>query len=437
MGKRRVVLAVHGGAGIILRSQLTSEKEGEYRAALREAMAAGYGVLTSCDCDASSPSSVAVDAVEAAVRFMEDNPLFNAGRGSVFAHDGEIRMDASIMACAACRRGNTRKQSFGESEGDTMIATAPDEDLGPQQIVQRRRYPQTPQPQAGAVAGVQRVRNPISLARAVMERTPHVMLIGKGAEEFAAVAGVDIETDDRYFWTERRWKQLVDVREREQRQRQSEEGGEIAKLSQQTMKVQLDHASESNPDELDIGHDKHKFGTVGCIALYEPAKLQSVDDGVTCPSQLAAATSTGGMTNQRYHRVGDSPVIGAGTYANNLCAVSCTGHGEHFIRCVAAHDIAKRLEYRHGYGDVSEGKGGNALGGEGCALQNAVDEVIFGTLMGDGADTGGDGGAIALDKDGNFAAEMNCPGMYHGWVYEDGTMETRVFWDERPSENEA
>jgi len=154
--------------------------------------------------------------------------------------------------------------------------------------------------------------------------------------------------------------------------------------------------------------EERKFGTVGSVALYIPNESSSQHH----QPQLAAATSTGGMTNQRYNRIGDSPIIGAGTYANHLCAISCTGHGEHFIRCVAAHDIAKRMEYKH------------------TALQNAVEEVIFGTLMGDDDDKGGDGGVIAIDMDGNFSAEMNCPGMYHGWVYEDGEMVTKIFWDE-------
>lgn len=164
-------------------------------------------------------------------------------------------------------------------------------------------------------------------------------------------------------------------------------------------------------------HCDKKFGTVGCIALYQPDSNDSY--------QLASATSTGGMTNQRYHRVGDSPIIGAGTYANHLCAISCTGHGEWFLRCVAAHDIAKRLEYKYGYD-------GTLCATDNTLLKKALDEVIFGTLMSEGVDGehGGDGGTIVLDKDGNFAADMNCPGMYHGWVYEDGEMETSIFWDE-------
>jgi beta-aspartyl-peptidase (threonine type) len=146
---------------------------------------------------------------------------------------------------------------------------------------------------------------------------------------------------------------------------------------------------------------------------------------------LASTTSTGGMTNQRYNRVGDSPIIGAGTYANHLCAISCTGHGEHFIRCVAAHDIAKRLEYKYGYGSFqnNEKEEGNTEA-DGSALQLAVEEVVLGTLVGNCEEETGQGGVIAIDRDGNFIAKMNCPGMYHGWVYEDGEMETRIFREE-------
>jgi beta-aspartyl-peptidase (threonine type) len=166
-------------------------------------------------------------------------------------------------------------------------------------------------------------------------------------------------------------------------------------------------------------HEEKKFGTVGCVALYIP--VTKVGDSESEKSiirpQLASATSTGGMTNQRFNRVGDTPIIGAGTYANHLCAISCTGHGEHFIRCVAAHDIAKRLEYKHGYGSEK----GNQ---DSSALQKSVEEVVFGTL------DKGSGGVIAIDRDGHFTAEMNCPGMYHGWIYEDGEMKTRIFRDE-------
>ena len=430
MMKKKVVLAVHGGAGIILRSQLTNEMEAQYRFALKDAMAAGYAILIGKGEERrdKESTSVAADAVEAAVRCLEDCPLFNAGRGSVFGNDEKIRMDASIMACYTENIHSCSED--GDEEKQTMTCNKTE---GPHQIIHKRRYHRNPQPRAGAIAGVEHVKNPVSLARAVMERTPHVMLIGKGAEEFARSlpdeAGVEIQPDE-YFWTERRWNQLVSVRERElQQQQQQQEKVGTAKLhTKQMMTVQLDHAAETNQDGLD--HDHYKFGTVGCVALYIPETKPQLDNSLYRP-QLASATSTGGMTNQRYMRVGDSPIIGSGTYANHLCAVSCTGHGEHFIRCVAAHDIAKRLEYKHGYGSEGlEEEGKNRQDGQ--ALQKAVEEVIFGTLMGDchGGDKGGDGGVIALDRDGNFVAELNCPGMYHGWIYEDGEMETKIFWDE-------
>lgn len=418
---RKVVLAVHGGAGIISRSQLTSEQEELFRSALRVALTSGYEILIEKRCDdqqCEGTATVAADAVETAVRCLEDCPLFNAGMGSVFGHDGRIRLDASIMTCSVENCTPTGGKGSGSQWDEAVVV--------PGQIKQKRRYPCTPKPQAGSVAGVENVKNPISLARAVMERTQHVMLIGKGAEEFARSLPKEVvETrPDDYFWTESRWEQLMKVRKRvEQQQRQRQEGTEITSLPpKQMMEVQLDHASEVGQDTT--CQDEQKFGTVGCVALYIPRKKSESDKPMIRP-QLASATSTGGMTNQRFNRVGDSPIIGAGTYANHLCAISCTGHGEHFIRCVAAHDIAKRLEYKHGYGSAEEKK-------DGSALHKAVEEVVFGTLMGYGDDDidKGSGGVIALDRDGNFTAEMNCPGMYHGWVYEDGEMETRIFWDE-------
>jgi beta-aspartyl-peptidase (threonine type) len=254
-----------------------------------------------------------------------------------------------------------------------------------------------------------------------MERTPHVMLIGKGVEDFAKTlppeVGVKFQPDG-YFCTERRWTQLEDVREMESRQKQGKDN---------VMMFQLDHASApstvvtiergaSKECEPKYEHDSHKFGTVGSVALYQPDPKSNG----THRAQLASATSTGGMTNQRYHRVGDSPVIGAGTYANSLCAVSCTGHGEWFIRCVAAHDVAKRLEYK--YSDYQD---------RGSALKKAVDEVVNGSLRGDDENGGGAGGLIALDRDGNFYADMNCSGMYHAWLYENGDMVTRIFSDKK------
>ena len=420
MPQKRVVLAVHGGAGIILRSALTPEMEAEYRSALQDALSAGYAVLdrSSRDDDATNSNSgqedVAIDAVEAAVRCMEDCTLFNAGKGSVFAHDGHIRCDASIMSCSFDKAAyDSRDASCDKAEDDTISSDKESSITTCHQIIQKRRYPKTPHPRAGAIAGVGNIQNPISLAKAVMIHKPHVMLIGKGAEDFARQlpkeARVELQPDE-YFWTERRWKQLVNVRESEKEEQQEQ--------TQQVMKVQLDHSSTSQQEGSDMLCDK-KFGTVGCIALYQPDSNENT-------YQLASATSTGGMTNQRYHRVGDSPIIGAGTYANHLCAISCTGHGEWFLRCVAAHDIAKRLEYKYGY-DGTSSAADNTL------LKKALEEVIFGTLMSEdhAGEQGGDGGAIVLDKDGNFAADMNCPGMYHGWVYEDGEMETSIFWDER------
>ena len=354
----KVVLAVHGGAGNIRR--LPPDEEARYRDALRRAMVAGYSALRKDDGGGGSPSS-APDAAEAAVRSLEDCDLFNAGRGSVLSHDGTVRMDASVAVCP----------TGGGSDG--------------------RRAGRVPIADAGSVAGITAARNPISLARAVMERSPHVMLIGEGAEEFGRglppEARVEFAEDAGYFVTEGRAEQL--------RRAQSAEEGTA---------VRLDHDGNGSG----TGDRDDKFGTVGCVAVSS--------------SHIAAATSTGGMTNQRWGRVGDSPVIGAGTYSSHLCGVCCTGHGEWFLRCAAASDVARRLEYRHGYGD---GVGPS----DGSSLQKAVEEVIIGTLGG-GKEGGGDGGAIAIDRDGNMVAVMNCQGMYHGWCYEDGTVETRIYCDE-------
>lgn len=407
--KKNVVLAVHGGAGIILRDNLSEDMELKYRSALKEALLKGYDVLKS----EQPTSDVAVHAAEAAVKCMEQCPLFNAGKGSVFASDEQIRMDASIMGCYL----DVEPSRYGQDEiGNTLEAS---NIVSAHQIIQQRKHPVKPHPKAGSVAGVSRIQNPILLARQVMEKTPHVMLIGKGAEDFANTlppeCGIKIQPEE-YFWTEKRWKQLLSVREMERNKRNSE-----------SMIVQLDHTCKPTSNEsyavdsakeLNCDGDAHKFGTVGCVALYRPDTKNINSIG---RAQLASATSTGGMTNQRYHRVGDSPIIGAGTYCNSLGAVSCTGHGEWFIRCVAAHDVLKRLEYKY-----------NNDTDRGIALQKAVDEVIFGTLMGDDecGKAGGDGGLIALDRDGNLVASMNCSGMYHGWIYENGDVETRIFWDE-------
>jgi beta-aspartyl-peptidase (threonine type) len=288
-------LAIHGGAGTILRSSMTPEKEKLYREGLRGSLEAGTKVL--------EQGGTAVEAVEQAVIALEDYPMFNAGRGAVFTHEGKNEMDAAIM------------------NGETMMA--------------------------GAITGVHNVKNPVKLAKAVMEKSDHVMLTGEGAVAFAKKVGLPFEPDE-YFFTQERYEQLLKIRD--------------------SNKMQLDHT----PDK--------KFGTVGAVAL-------------DTHGNLAAATSTGGMTNKRYGRVGDSPVIGAGTYANNkTCAISCTGHGEHFIRAVVAHDISCLMEYK------------------GLSLKDACRYVVLEKLVA----TGSRGGLIAVDSKGNTELVFNSEGMYRG-----------------------
>ena len=298
---RRFGLVIHGGAGTIDPANLSPEQEAEYRQALERALEAGYAVL-----DGGGSS---LDAVEAAIVTMEDSPLFNAGKGAVFTHEGRNELDASIMD------GRTRA--------------------------------------AGAVAGVRTVKNPVRAARAVMDASPHVMLSGEGADGFAASQGLErVEPD--YFRTEMRWQQL---------QRALGRGA-----------VELDHG----------GTDK--FGTVGAVAVDKQG-------------HLAAATSTGGMTNKRWGRIGDSPVIGAGTYADDTsCAVSATGHGEFFIREAVAHAVCARMEFG------------------GASLAEAADAVVFERLE----PIGGMGGIIAVDRNGAMAMPFNTPGMYRGHRFSDG-----------------
>ena len=285
-------MAIHGGAGTLPRAEMSEEAEHRYRAGLQEAIDAGFAVLQN--------GGTSLDAVTRAVVALEDNPLFNAGRGSVFTLDGRNELDASIM------------------DGATL--------------------------QAGAVCGVTRIRNPVELARAVMEKSDHVMLAGAGAEEFAANLGFGF-VPQSYFHTPERFAQLQRIRSGD------------AKLS---------------------GHTISHVGTVGAVAL----------DG---RGRLAAATSTGGMTGKRFQRIGDSPIIGAGTYADDRsCAVSATGHGEIFIRAAVAHDICARM--RFGGRSVSE----------------AAREVVQGELPA----LGGEGGVIAIDARGQIALEFNCEGMF-------------------------
>ena len=306
-------LLVHGGAGTIERAAMTEEREAAYRRDLEAALSAGHEIL--------SGGGVALDAVEAAVRAMEDSPLFNAGRGAVFTHDGEIELDASIMDGRDAR--------------------------------------------AGAVAAVRGVKNPITAARRVMERSPHVLLIGDGAAAFAREKGVEFAPVD-YFETEFRRRQLEKAR-----------GDDV---------VGLDHS-------IDV--DEGSKGTVGAVALDEHG-------------HLAAATSTGGMTNKRYGRVGDSAVIGAGTWADARCAVSSTGHGEIFLRVAAARDVAARVEYA-----------GNDL--ESAA---AATVARLAALGGDDV-----GGLIAVGVDGRFTLPFQSKGMYRGWIDEAGRPEVRIYGD--------
>lgn len=303
-------LAIHGGAGTLLRGQMTPAKEQEYTAALQQALDAGHAVL--------SKAGSALDAVEAAVRVLEDCPLFNAGRGSVFTADGTHQMDASIM------EGRTRN--------------------------------------AGAVSLITGIRNPISLARDVMVKSNHVFLAGDGAMHFAKTLGYTLE-EPSYFHNDLRHKQWLDLRDSEA--------------------FQLDHSDRKDS----------KFGTVGAVAC-------------DVHGNLAAATSTGGMTNKKWGRVGDSPMIGAGTYANNAtCAISCTGSGEFFIRGVVAYDVSCLMEYR------------------GLSLADAANEVIQNRVL----QLGGDGGLIAVDAQGNIAMPFNTEGMYRGFVTSVGKTEIAIY----------
>ncbi len=301
-------LAIHGGAGVIERGSLTPDKERAYRAAMLTAMDAGSAVLRR--------GGSSLDAVEATIRVLEDDPLFNAGRGAVFTADGRNELDASIMD------GNTRK--------------------------------------AGAVAGVTRTRNPISLARAVMDKSRHVLLAREGADQFSVEQGLE-QVDPAYFRTESRWQQLLDGR-------------------------------RDNARLLDPTHSR---GTVGAVAI-------------DVNGHLAAGTSTGGMTGKRWGRVGDSPLIGAGTYAvDGVCAVSATGSGEFFIRTSAARQVCDRIAWQR-------------LSGQHAAEATIAD---IGSI-------GGDGGVIVMDGSGQIAFAMNSSGMYRGWVTSSMPAATAIYSNE-------
>ena len=331
----RLGFVIHGGAGVIRRGSLTPEQEKAYRAGLEQALLAGYKALQ----DGKS----SLDAVETAIRILEDNPLFNAGKGAVFTADGKNELDASIM------------------DGKTLAA--------------------------GAVAGLHHVKNPITLARAVMEKSPHVMMAGDGAEKFAKEQNIDL-VDEKYFFTQERWDALQRIlKEEKEKNKKQNSKSQIFGEDNQNSAIRYSQFASELP--------YNKFGTVGAVALDK--------DG-----NLAAGTSTGGMTNKKFGRIGDAPIIGAGTYANNdTCAISATGWGEFFIRLGVARDISALMEYR-------------AL-----TVQQAVDTVIKQKLQ----KLGGDGGVIAIDKYGNIGISFNSEGMYRAYIDEKGKPVIEIYKD--------
>ncbi|WP_242919118.1 isoaspartyl peptidase/L-asparaginase family protein [Pontibacter liquoris] len=307
---RNIAIAIHGGAGTITEATLTAAQDKAYRAALKEAVEAGHQVLAG--------GGTALEAVEHAVTNLEDSPLFNAGKGAVFTKEGKHEMDAAIMC------------------GKTL--------------------------EAGAVAGVRSIRNPIKLARTVLEHSDHVLLSGYGAEEFARTYQLAFESEE-YFFNSFRYKQWAEVRD--------------------SNIFLLDHTKKID----------EKFGTVGAVA-------------VDMNGDIAAATSTGGMTNKNYNRIGDSPLIGAGTYANNAtCAISCTGHGEFFMRAVVAHDVSCLMAYK------------------GYTLQQACDEVVMQKLV----KLGGEGGLIAVSAAGDIALPFNTEGMYRAFKKNNDAAQVGIY----------
>jgi beta-aspartyl-peptidase (threonine type) len=310
-------IVIHGGAGTILRANMTPEREAAYREVLAEAIQMGHTILKN--------GGSSQEAVEKTIHIMEDSPLFNAGKGAVLTSDETIELDASFMHGA--------------------------------------------QLDAGAISGVKTIRHPISAAIKVMENSPHVMLSGAGADAFAASQGLEIVAPE-YFFTERRINSLKRVKEAEAKKE-----------------------SISSIEEAFVQHQR--YGTVGCVAL-------------DLEGNLAAGTSTGGMTNKKWNRIGDAPIIGAGTYANNAtCAISATGWGEFFIRSVVAHDISALMEYK------------------GLSIQEAAHTVIHDKVGG----LGGDGGVVGIDSKGNVAMEMNTPGMYRAHMDAEGKLNVKIYKD--------
>lgn len=306
------VLVIHGGAGTITKEKLSAEKEKAYKAKMEEALRAGYDIL--------NKGGSSLEAIEAVIKILEDSPLFNAGKGAVLNYDGKTELDASIM------------------DGKTLMA--------------------------GAVAGVTTIKNPITAAKAVMLKSPHVMMTGKGAEDFAKTQGIET-VDPEYFKVDEIYKKW------------------------QKLKAKADSSGQGSIFNV---ADSEKFGTVGAVALDKNGNL-------------AAGTSTGGMMLKKFGRVGDSPIIGAGTYAdNNTCAVSCTGHGEYFIRYAAAHDVSALMAYKN------------------YSVKKAAEEVIAKI---DAA--GGKGGLITLDKNGNFSMPFSTEGMFRGYIKADGSFEVLMY----------
>ena len=325
----KIALAIHGGAGTILKSEMIAELEAEYRAGLYNALQTGWRIL--------SKKGSALDAVEAAVVELENFPLFNSGHGAVFTHDGKNELDASIM------------------DGKNL--------------------------KAGAIAFVKNVKNPIKLARLVMERTEHILLGGDGANEFARQMNVELESDE-YFFTDHRYQQLLKARE--------------------LGVVQLDHTSE-----VESGKWKVESGKSNPKSKTQSPKSLGTVGAVACDSDgnIAAATSTGGMTNKKFGRIGDTAIIGAGNYADNAtCAVSCTGHGEYFMLGVTAYDVAARMKYKN------------------LSLENAAREAIEHLT-----EIGGEGGFIAVDSSGNVALPFNSEGMYRGFITADGAAVVEIY----------
>ena len=304
-----VALLIHGGVGRIHSESISATMEQQYKEALTHALKDGLKIITN--------GGKSIEAVEAAIRILEDCPLFNAGKGAVYANNEMIELDAAIM------------------DGKTL--------------------------QAGSVAGTRTIKNPIIAARKVIDNSPHVMLVGTGADEFAKLQSLDI-VDQQYFKVEERWQQILKLK-----------------------------AETANNTELFSRESSKKLGTVGCVAI---------DD----TGGLAAGTSTGGMLNKKFGRVGDTPIIGAGTYANDVCAVSCTGHGEYFIRHAVAHDICAMIEYKA------------------ISVSDAVQEMINVKLT----KAGGVGGLIAMDAKANIAIDYNTEGMFYGFIKRDGSITINV-----------